>query len=117
MQLTTDESPDRNWALHYDLDGRLKALNDATLSLTTAGLPMQFGKVSLVKPFQSRNVEILRSKLSWSMKCKVFHIHFLAAGMTVFVGQRGLKGCFIFGPLPSLIIFSFVFLSVRKIVL
>lgn len=34
MQYSFGEAEDRQWTLHYDLDGRLKAINDAKISFS-----------------------------------------------------------------------------------
>uniref|UniRef100_A0A1I8EAL2 EGF-like domain-containing protein n=1 Tax=Wuchereria bancrofti TaxID=6293 RepID=A0A1I8EAL2_WUCBA len=38
VQYTIGEADDRRWTLHYDLDGRLKAINDAKISFSSGKL-------------------------------------------------------------------------------
>ncbi|EFO27446.1 hypothetical protein LOAG_01036 [Loa loa] len=38
VQYTIGEADDRRWTLHYDLDGRLKAVNDAKISFSNGNL-------------------------------------------------------------------------------
>ncbi|VDM44506.1 unnamed protein product [Toxocara canis] len=44
-QLTMGENENRRWTLHYDLDGRLKAINDRKLSLAAGGVPQRHDQV------------------------------------------------------------------------
>uniref|UniRef100_A0A915BMY1 EGF-like domain-containing protein n=1 Tax=Parascaris univalens TaxID=6257 RepID=A0A915BMY1_PARUN len=44
-QLTMGESENRRWTLHYDLDGRLKAINERKLLLASGGVPQRFEQV------------------------------------------------------------------------
>ncbi|MFH4980727.1 hypothetical protein AB6A40_007436 [Gnathostoma spinigerum] len=44
-QLTMGESTDRRWTCYYDLDGRLKAVNDNKLILGPGGIPIMFGQL------------------------------------------------------------------------
>ncbi|VDK46754.1 unnamed protein product [Anisakis simplex] len=44
-QLTMGEDESRRWTLHYDLDGRLKAVNDRKLTLSAGGVPKSFDQL------------------------------------------------------------------------
>jgi hypothetical protein len=44
-QLNLGETENLRWTLHYDLDGRLKMMNELKLKLQAGGVPQKFGDV------------------------------------------------------------------------